>query len=91
MNLSKITRVGFIPNFDRNGSYPEFGYKGEITPVKPAAIRATASPLRVVTDEEANAARKRAGQLKYKKAIIKHWKKTHRGHIAVLAATTALN
>ena len=78
--------VGFIPNVDRKGSYPEFGRKPDcpVVALKTITQRAPAIAERVVDVKTLN-------QLKYKKSMIRGWKKTHRGYKPQIVDTSSIN
>lgn len=51
MNLSNITRVALIPNFNPKRGYPQFAYKGKPEVVKAPVIIAEKS-VKVLSDQQ---------------------------------------
>lgn len=68
LNLSNIKRVGFIPNFNSKGSYPEFAIAEAKVPVV-EAVQPVSHTVKAITAEMAVRRMERASVKRAKKSF----------------------
>lgn len=69
LNLSNIKRVGFIPNFNSKGSYPEFVIAEAKVSVVEAAVQPVSHTVKAVTADMAIRRMERASVKRAKKSF----------------------